>query len=387
MKESANSKSGIRLSDQQRLNWLRLIRSDNIGPITFRDLIVHCGSAANAIQMLPELSRRGGGRRAIRIASVEQAEREIEYVQRMGARLVGMGEPDYPPHLKNCDAPPPLITIKGDPRVFAKPPIAIVGSRNASIVGARFTQRIARELGQAGYAIVSGLARGIDAAAHQYSLETGTIAVLAGGLDRPYPAENLPLYRSIPEHGGIVLTEMPITWEPRPRDFPRRNRIIAGLSLGLVVVEAAQRSGSLISARFAGEMGRLVFAVPGSPMDPRASGTNGLLKQGAILVTGADDIMQAISPLVEAPSASVIATDLFNASFDEDDAVAIAFASDNDRDRALEALGPVPVEVDALIRHTGIEASRIFLVLLELDLAGRLVRHAGGMVSLAPESF
>ncbi len=283
MKESANSKTGIRLSDRQRLNWLRLIRTDNIGPVTFRDLILFCGSASSALEMLPDLNIRGGSARPIRVMSMDDAERELETIERSGARLVGMGEPDYPPQLKNCEAPPPLVTIKGNAAVFSKPPVAIVGSRNASVIGARFTERLANDLGEAGFAVISGLARGIDAAAHRASLKTGTVAVLAGGLDRPYPPENLPLYRAIPEEGGVLISEMPMGAEPRSRDFPRRNRIIAGLSLGLIVVEAAERSGSLISARMAGDMGRTVFAVPGSPLDPRARGTNLLLKQGATL--------------------------------------------------------------------------------------------------------
>lgn len=244
MKESADSKTGIRLSDRQRLNWLRLIRTDNIGPVTFRDLILFCGSASSAIEMLPDLNIRGGSARPIRVMSMDDAERELEAIERAGARLVGMGEPDYPPQLKNCEAPPPLVTIKGNAAVFSKPPVAIVGSRNASVIGARFTERLAHDLGEAGFAVISGLARGIDAAAHRASLKTGTVAVLAGGLDRPYPPENLPLYRNIPEEDGALISEMPMGAEPRARDFPRRNRIIAGLSLGLIVVEAAERSGS-----------------------------------------------------------------------------------------------------------------------------------------------
>ncbi len=223
-----------------------------------RDLILFCGSAANAIERLPDLNIRGGGARPVRVSSLDDAERELEAIERMGARLVGMGEPDYPQQLKNCEAPPPLVTIKGDANVFRKPPVAIVGSRNASVVGARFTEKLARDLGDAGFAIVSGLARGIDAAAHKASMASGTVAVLAGGLDRPYPPENLPIYRAIPENGGALITEMPMGAEPRA-DFPRRNRIIAGLSLGLIVIEAAERSGSLISARMAGEMGRTVL--------------------------------------------------------------------------------------------------------------------------------
>ena len=402
MNDQAVSSHGIRLSDQQRLNWLRLIRSENIGPVTFRDLILHCGSASNALEMIPELSRRGGAYRRIRLASLDQVSREIEAVERLGARLIGMGEPDYPLYLKNCDAPPPLITVKGDLSVFAKPPVGIVGSRNASIAGARFTQNIAAELGNAGYAIISGLARGIDASAHQYSLKTGTVAVLAGGIDRPYPPQNLKLYHEIPENGGAVVSEMPLGWEPRAQDFPRRNRIIAALSSGLLVVEAARRSGSLITARMAGELGRVVFAVPGSPLDPRASGTNDLIKQGALLVTETKDIIEALSPqLIQhgedrtlsqpADQLSFIIEEseqdyqlpLMQAEASEPEKLTTP-ASDKDREQISGLLSPVPVSVDELIRHTGMEAAQVFLILLELDLAGQLTRYPNGHVALVP---
>lgn len=386
MKEGANSKTGIRLSDRQRLNWLRLIRTENIGPVAFRDLILFCGSAANAIERLPDLNIRGGGSRPVRVSSLDDAERELEAIEHMGARLVGMGEPDYPQQLKNCEAPPPLVTIKGDANVFRKPPVAIVGSRNASVVGARFTEKLARDLGDAGFAIVSGLARGIDAAAHKASMASGTVAVLAGGLDRPYPPENLPIYRAIPENGGALITEMPMGAEPRARDFPRRNRIIAGLSLGLIVIEAAERSGSLISARMAGEMGRTVFAVPGSPLDPRARGTNALLKQGATLVTSADDVIESLAPLMPDGSTvpNPIQTDLLN-QLDEEPAVLQPITTDMERDLMVDALGPVPIDVDALVRHVGISAGSAQLILLELDLAGRLLRYPGNQVALMPQ--
>lgn len=386
MKEGANSKTGIRLSDRQRINWLRLIRTENIGPVAFRDLILFCGFAANAIERLPDLNIRGGGSRPVRVSSLDDAERELEAIENMGARLVGMGEPDYPQQLKNCEAPPPLVIIKGDANVFRKPPVAIVGSRNASVVGARFTEKLARDLGDSGFAIVSGLARGIDAAAHKASMMSGTVAVLAGGLDRPYPPENLPIYRAIPENGGALITEMPMGAEPRARDFPRRNRIIAGLSLGLIVIEAAERSGSLISARMAGEMGRTVFAVPGSPLDPRARGTNALLKQGATLVTSADDVIESLAPLM--PDGSILSdleqADLLN-QLDEEPAVLQPITTDMERDLMVDALGPVPIDVDTLVRHVGISAGSAQLILLELDLAGRLLRYPGNHVALMPQ--
>jgi len=389
MKESANSKTGIRLSDRQRLNWLRLIRTDNIGPVTFRDLILFCGSASSAIEMLPDLNIRGGSARPIRVMSMDDAERELETIERSGARLVGMGEPDYPPQLKNCDAPPPLVTIKGNAAVFSKPPVAIVGSRNASVIGARFTERLANDLGEAGFAVISGLARGIDAAAHRASLKTGTVAVLAGGLDRPHPPENLPLYRAIPEEGGVLISEMPMGAEPRSRDFPRRNRIIAGLSLGLIVVEAAERSGSLISARMAGDMGRTVFAVPGSPLDPRARGTNLLLKQGATLVTEANDVIEMLRPLAGSSAYQTdmpAQPDLLSPAMEEPESYQ-PIATEEQRDIVIDALGPVPTDIDTLVRHTGLDTGAIQLILLELDLAGRLHRYARNQVAPCPSGI
>jgi DNA processing protein len=370
-----NAPAAPRLSDRQRLSWLRLIRTDNVGPATFRDLINRFGSADNAIAMLPELTLSGGGMRPVRIPSSAEAEAEMELAARAGARFVAIGEADYPPMLRRMDLPPPLVAIKGEAAVFTVPPVAIVGARNASLAGIRMAQSLAGELGREGYAVVSGLARGIDTAAHRGSLATGTIAVLAGGLDLPYPPENVELYHEIAATGGAVISEMPFGWEPRARDFPRRNRIIAGLAYGLLVVEAAKRSGSLISARLAGEMGRLVFAVPGSPLDPRAAGTNGLLKDGAILVTEAKDVLDHLAPLVGAPPPP--------SDFDEPpDFSSAAPPGDGDRDKVLEALSPVPTAIDEVIRHTGLHPAQVFMVLLELDLAGRLERHPGGKVSL-----
>ncbi len=373
----SDERKGIRLSDSQRLSWLRLIRSENVGPATFRELIAHCGSAADALEMLPELVRRGGARRQIRIASLDDAEREMQAAARLGAFFVGIGEPDYPRYLRQCDNPPPLVAIKGNPDVFRLPPVAIVGARNASLVGIKFARTLARELGDAGYAIISGLARGIDTAAHEASLDHGTVAVMAGGLDLPYPPENIELYKAIASRNGAAISEMPFGWEPRAKDFPRRNRIIAALSLGLVVVEAAERSGSLISARLAGELGRLVFAVPGSPLDPRAKGTNDLLKNGAIVTTCSEDIIAGLTPLVERPHFEGPA---FLAP--ETDFPSLHPPDESDRDRIVNLLGPVPVEIDDLIRTSELHPSLVMLILLELDLAGRLQRHSGGYVSL-----
>lgn len=372
--------AGLMLTDRQRLNWLRLIRSDNVGPASFRALINRFGSAEAALAALPELAAAGGAARPIRLASEAEAERELEAARRFGAHFAAIGEPDYPPMLRHMDLPPPLVAIKGDASHFRSPAVAIVGARNASAAGARMARLIASDLGKAGYTIVSGLARGIDAAAHEASLATGTIAVLAGGLDRPYPPENIALTDRIAAE-GVVISEMPFGREPRARDFPRRNRLVAGLGLGLVVVEAALRSGSLISARLAGEMGRLVFAVPGSPLDPRAAGTNGLIKDGAMLVTHARDVMDALAPLTGG-EARMPAHAPLPGMDEEEDFAAAPPPAEGDRAAVIEALGPTPTRSDELLRHTGLHPAQLAMVLLELDLAGRLERHAGGAISL-----
>ncbi|NTG85979.1 DNA-protecting protein DprA [Agrobacterium rhizogenes] len=373
-------RTGIALTEKQKIAWLRLIRSDNVGPSTFRDLIQHYGSAEAALAALPDLSQRGGATRVIRIASEQDALRELEAVHRFGARFVGIGEPGYPQALKEIDGAPPLLTVKGNLSTAVRPAIGIVGSRNASISGAKFAAMIARACGEAGYAVISGLARGIDTAAHRASLQTGTIAAMAGGLDQPYPPENVGLLNEIWDGNGLVVSEMPFGWEPRARDFPRRNRLIAGISLGLVVVEAATRSGSLITARLAGEFGRLVFAVPGSPLDPRCEGTNGLLKDGAIIVTRPEDIVDALRPLAEP---DLFRPQLAEAPVEKNDKALSPPPDDTDRDQIVDALGPTPVEIDDIIRHTGLSVSSVHSVLLELDMAGRLHRHPGGLVSIS----
>ncbi len=370
-------RGGVRLSDRQRLDWLQLLRSENVGPATFRQLVNHFGSATNALEMIPELAQRGGANRRIVIATREDAEREMEQARRFGARFVAVGEQEYPPLMRRMDQPPPLLVMKGDLAIAQRPTIAMVGARNASVTGIKMAQRLASDLGSAGFTIASGLARGIDAAAHKGSLETGTVAALAGGLDKPYPPENDRLYGEIAER-GVVISEMPFGWTPRARDFPRRNRLVAGIAFGLVVVEAAKRSGSLISARLAGEMGRLVFAVPGSPFDPRAGGANALLKDGAILVTEMDDVVSQILPLLDTPP---VRTE----SFEEPEPLTSAPPpSESERDHIVNAMGPTPVLVDDLIRHTGLHPAQVMTILLELDLAGRLERHSGSAVSLVP---
>jgi len=360
------------LSDEQRLDWLRLARSENVGPRTFLNLLEHFGSAADALDALPGLAHRGGAR-SIKIFPREAAVRELEASRRLDVALVALPEPDYPARLQAIDDPPPLIALRGSRVALAKPMVAIVGARNASAAGARFAERLAHDLGQAGYAIVSGLARGIDAAAHRASLATGTIAVLAGGHDQIYPPENVDLLRALLDHGAAI-TEMPLGWEPRAPDFPRRNRLISGLAMGIVIVEAAKRSGSLITARFALEQGREVFVVPGSPLDPRAEGSNGLLKQGAIVTTEAADVISVLQPMLDNPPPR---------SFEEPEQPPLRDPpADADRARIISLLGPTPVSIDDLIRLSGQPAAAVRIALLELALAGRLTWQPGGLVAL-----
>jgi DNA processing protein len=367
------AKSAIVLSDAQRLDWLRLIRTPSIGPVTFRELINHFGSAAGALDALPGLLRRAG--KAIRVTTVDDAERELGAAAAFGARFVALGESGYPQWLRAIDGAPPLLAVRGDSSCAARPAVGIVGSRNASVAGRKIAAEIAVGLGASGFAIVSGLARGIDAAAHRASIATGTIAAFAGGLDRPYPPENVPLAGEIVAAGGCLVSEMPMGHEPRAKDFPRRNRLISGISLAVVIVEAALRSGSLITARLAAEQGRLVFAVPGSPLDPRAGGTNRLIRDGATIVTSVEEIVAEIMPMLgREPPPHDLAR--------EPEPPMAADASDDERSRVIEALGPTPVEIDEIIRFTAARPAAVRLILIELDLAGRLEHHPGGRVSL-----
>ena len=293
-----------------------------------------------------------------------------------GVEFIALGEPDYPPRLQMIDDCPPLLAVRGNLAILARPLVAIVGSRNASAAGVKFAERLAHDLGEAGFAIVSGLARGIDAAAHRASLASGTIAVLAGGHERIYPAEHAELLEAILAEGG-ALSEMPLAWEPRARDFPRRNRLISGLSVGVVIVEAARRSGSLITARLAGEQGREVFAVPGSPLDPRAEGTNGLLKQGATLVTEAADVIAVLEP--------ILGRDIDLPAQEPERVTPSALdhePGDDERSRIVALLGPTPTAIDDLVRLSQTSPAIVRAVLLELEIAGRLERHGGGLVSL-----
>ncbi len=365
------------LSAAQRLDWLRLYRSDNVGPIAFRQLLRTYGSAADALAALPELAKRGGRKRPLRVCPKATAEREIEALDALGGHLIACCEPGFPAGLAALEESPPLISYLGHGHLLQKPAVAIVGARNASGNGRKFARTLAAGLVEHSFLVVSGMARGIDTAAHQGAMEKATAAVVAGGLDVVYPAENQALYENIVA-AGLVISEMPPGTRPQARHFPRRNRIISGLSLGVVVVEAAPRSGSLITARLAGEQGRDVFAVPGSPLDPRAKGCNQLIRQGAVLVEGVEDIVEALASTRIKP-------------FGEDDTsrfragrMDVPPESELAAGRRLleELLSPSAVPVDELIRQCQLSPAIVSTILLELELAGRIKRHAGNRVAL-----
>ncbi|KZD09676.1 DNA-processing protein DprA [Oceanibaculum pacificum] len=363
-------------SEQERVDWLRLIRTENVGPVTFRQLLGRYGSVGRALEALPELARQGGRAKPLSLYPKAVAERELAALARLGATLVTLVDPAYPPALAAVPDAPPVFSLRGHAYLLEKPTVAIVGARNASANGRTLAERIARGLGEAGFLVASGLARGIDAAAHAGSLAQGTAAVVAGGIDVIYPEENTGLYEDIWQQGVIIAESAPGT-QPTARHFPRRNRIISGLALGTVVVEAAERSGSLITARFAGEQGREVMAVPGSPLDPRCRGTNRLIRTGATLVETAEDVIEAVSPMLRRPL-SEGTPDLFDQPPVEPDAGTLTQA----RRQVIELLGPSPVSVDELIRQCQLSPSIVLTVLLEIDLAGRLERLPGNKVAL-----
>ena len=352
---------------------IRLIRSPSIGPVTFRQLLARFGSAEAALAAVPDLAARGGGK-APALFPAASAERELAAVEKLGARYLALGQGLYPRLLAELGDAPPLLIAKGDLGLLERQAVGIVGARNASAAACRFARGLAHDLGQEGMAIVSGLARGIDAAAHDGALETGTIGVVAGGIDIFYPPENEARQTAMFER-GLVIAEMPPGTEPRARHFPYRNRIIAGLCVGTVVVEAAPRSGSLITARLAAEAGREVMAVPGSPLDPRAQGCNQLIRDGATLVQTAADVLEVIRPLDSRVRSG-------GAPFEPVPPDAGDEADPDERRAVEELLGPSPVPIDELVRQSRLPSGAVQLVLLELDLAGRLDRHAGGKVSL-----
>jgi DNA processing protein len=356
-----------------RIARLRLIRSANIGPVTYFQLLARFGSAGAALDAIPDLAARGGGRPP-RLATQAEAAREMETVNRLGAFYLFLGEEGYPPLLAGMETAPPALIAKGDAALLDRQAVAMVGARNASAAACRFARGLAQTLGEAGLLVVSGLARGIDSAAHDGSLATGTAGVIAGGIDVVYPPENAERQRAVAER-GLLIAEMPPGTEPRARHFPYRNRIIAGLAAGTVVIEAAPKSGSLITARLAADCGREVMAVPGSPLDPRAQGCNLLIREGATLIQTAEDVLEAIRPsAIPAPRPKTPVRDI--------DAP-LSDAGDSDRSALTRLLGPTPVPVDELIRQSGLPPALVPTILLELELAGRLERHAGGRVSLA----
>jgi DNA processing protein len=358
---------------EDQIARLRLIRSENVGPITYFQLLARFGSAAAALAAIPDLAARGGGR-GPRLIARAAVEREIEAVMRLGARYLFLGQGAYPPLLAEIETAPPALVVKGDVALLDRPCVAIVGARNASAAACRFARGLAGKLGESGTAIVSGLARGIDTAAHDGSLDTGTIGVVAGGIDIFYPPENQPRQRAIAER-GLLVAEQPPGTEPRARHFPYRNRIIAGLAQGTVVVEAAPRSGSLITARLAAESGREVMAVPGSPLDPRAQGCNQLIRDGATLIQNAEDVIEAVNPLRLRPFRQK-ELDYAPAEIPPD-------VPEDSRAALTGLLNGTPVPIDELVRQAALPPAAVQTILLELELAGRLERHAGGKVSLA----
>lgn len=365
----------MQLSDSERRAWLTLSATPHVGPVTFHNLIARFGSASAALEALPRLARRGGGK-SFALPDPRAAERELEALAKRGGRMIAACESGYPQGLAALDAPPPLLSVLGHPHLLEKEMVAIVGARNASALARKFADTLSREMGFAGLVVVSGLARGIDAAAHEAAMAVGTVAVVAGGVDIVYPPENEKLYAAIRERGTIV-SEMRLGEAPQARHFPRRNRIISGLARGVVVVEAAEKSGSLITAQYALEQGREIFAVPGSPLDPRARGANRLIREGATLTESAADILAVLSPMLGGAFAEP------ESGFRPAPAEDMEAEADRIRAAVEEALGPAPVEIDELIRQLGAPAGVVLTVILEMELAGRCVRQPGNRVSWA----
>lgn len=366
------------LTPAEKLARLRLIRTENVGPITYYRLMQRFGTAERALQALPEMAKRGGGKKDLAPYSKSAAEDEIAQAEKFGAQIIVQGEAAYPALLAETEDAPPVLTVLGNPALLSRPALGVVGARNASLSGRKIAADFSARVGQAGFVIVSGLARGIDSAAHAAALPTGTVAVVAGGIDVIYPRENEGLYRELAAKGAVVA-ESPFGTEPLARHFPRRNRIISGLSLGVLVVEAAAQSGSLITARMALEQNREVFAVPGSPLDPRAGGANSLLKDGAHVTTSPDDILQVLGRLRLQPLREPA-----GAGFDAgpDDSPVHAEIPEALRLKVLENLNPTPISIDDIIRELQAPVGHILTILLELELAGRIERQAGNKVNL-----
>lgn len=368
-----------KIAPAEKLARLRLIRSENVGPVTYHRLLQRCGSGVNALEALPTLAK-AGGKLNFSAYPRDAALREIEAAQAMGARFLCQGEDDYPALLGEVEDAPPFLCVLGEVSLLNRPQLGIVGARNASLAGRKLAEDFARRIGAAGFVITSGLARGIDTAAHQAALESGTVAVVAGGVDVVYPPENQKLYEQLREQGCIVA-ESPLGTEPLARHFPRRNRVISGLSLGVMIVEAAAKSGSLITARMAMEQNREVFAVPGSPLDPRAEGCNALIRDGAQIVTGINDVLQGLQDLQRRSLREE------GPRFAGHDGTASLGGLDTPqdeqlRDKILENLSRTPVGQDELIRALDAPISQILTILLALELAGRIERQAGNKLNL-----
>lgn len=365
------------------LDILRLIRSSQVGPITYHKLIRRFATPADALAALPDMAKRSGSPTGLKICPVEEAEKELQTCQKKGIDVLSMADPAYPPRLKHIEDAPPLLFVKGNPDILTKKSVAVIGSRNASSNGLRFAHKISADLGHSGLLITSGMARGIDTAAHEGALDSGTVAVLGGGVDVVYPRENQNLYDEISEKGAIV-SEMPVGTRPKAAHFPRRNRIISGISRGIVVVEAAPRSGSLITARLALEQGRDVFAVPGAAMDPRARGTNSLIRQGAILTETADDVLEALGPEYILPTLAPAPVDDFSIHTPETgvDQQPGSKATESDlRDLVYHRLNTTPIEADDLAREFSVAPAILNEILMDMELAGTIERHPGNRVS------
>ncbi len=363
------------LAGEKLIDVLRLIRTQNVGPVTFFQLMRRFGTAAKALEVLPELSIRGGRKNPLVAYNKSDAEKEIALTEKFGARLIMYGEADYPAILHSIPDAPPVISVLGHAHIWKKDCIGMVGARNASAAGCQFAAKLAKDLGSAGITVVSGLARGIDTFAHKGSLASGTVGVIAGGIDNIYPPENESLYAQIRESGSII-SEQPFGLAPFAGSFPGRNRIIAGMSLGSVVVEASPKSGSLITARLALEYNREVFAVPGSPLDPRSKGCNQLLKQGAVMVETASDILQGINHLRNAALG-----EMPKAQFELPQTTDDISELEQARRAIIEKLSLTPVCMDELAAQCNLPAQTVLTVLLELELAGHLRRSSGGKVT------
>lgn len=365
------------LSFSEKRDWLRLSRTSTVGPVAFRELIRRYGDAGTALEALPLIMSKRGKRSALVIPDISRIEQEMAAMDAAGIRLLAACETDYPAYLKAIDPPPPVISVLGKSDILHNPCVAIIGSRNASAIGLRFARQIAGELGDAGYTIVSGLARGIDTSAHHGALETGTAAVLGGGVDHVYPKQNAELYQDMAGRGALI-SESPLGYRATARDFPRRNRIISGLSMGVVVIEAAERSGTLITARYALEQNREVLAAPGSPLDPRTKGCNRLIRQGAGLIETSDDIIHALTDLV--PPGLAEPSDSYESN--TTDWQSLEGEIENAHAVMLGLCSPTATPRDEIIRQSGLAFPVAAAALLELELSGDILIEGDGRVCL-----